>query len=274
LITYSTSPGKVAADGSGRNSPYTESLIRHMNTTGLPIEEVFKEVRRDLGRKTGGRQVPWELSSLEGQFYFSPGKQSSPIISSATDKLSVERRQIEAERDRMRRERELFEQQEALEEEKRILEEKKKRLVMGGQSSIPSAKEIKRDGRFIAYDNGTVLDTSTSLMWATADNGYDINWQNAKNYCDNYRAGGYTDWRMPTQGELVGLYDPSKSGRGVCDQRYEIHVATKLIDITCFGSWASETRGADAANFFFNGGERGWYRQTIYYRVLPVRNAK
>jgi len=74
FITYSTSPGKVAADGSGRNSPYTESLIKYMNTKGLPIEEVFKEVRKDLGRKTGGQQVPWELSSLEGQFYFSPGK--------------------------------------------------------------------------------------------------------------------------------------------------------------------------------------------------------
>jgi hypothetical protein len=42
FITYSTSPGKVAADGSGRNSPYTESLIRHMTTPGIPIEEVFK----------------------------------------------------------------------------------------------------------------------------------------------------------------------------------------------------------------------------------------
>jgi len=68
FITYSTSPGNVAADGKGRNSPYTESLLKHMNTPGLPIEHVFKRVRQDLSGKTKGQQVPWELSSLSGDF--------------------------------------------------------------------------------------------------------------------------------------------------------------------------------------------------------------
>ena len=72
LVSYSTSPGNIAADGGGRNSPYTGSLMKHMMTPGLPIEEVFKNVRQDLGRQTGGKQIPWELSSLEGQFYFNP----------------------------------------------------------------------------------------------------------------------------------------------------------------------------------------------------------
>jgi len=39
-----------------------------------------------------------------------------------------------------------------------------------------AANEIKRDGRFVAYDDGTVLDTKTNLMWAAKDNGKDINW--------------------------------------------------------------------------------------------------
>jgi tetratricopeptide (TPR) repeat protein len=68
-------------------------------------------------------------------------------------------------------------------------------------------KEIKRDGRFIAYSNGTVLDTQTNLMWAAKDNGSYINWQDAKSYCENFSGGGYTDWRMPKQNELAGLYD-------------------------------------------------------------------
>ena len=42
LITYSTSPGKTAADGEGRNSPYTAALIKHMTEPGLPVEQVFK----------------------------------------------------------------------------------------------------------------------------------------------------------------------------------------------------------------------------------------
>ena len=68
-----------------------------------------------------------------------------------------------------------------------------------------------------------------------------INWANAKSYCENYRGGGYTDWRMPTQDELAGLYDANKSRPGACNSSYSIHT-TELIDITCFGPWASETR--------------------------------
>jgi hypothetical protein len=69
-------------------------------------------------------------------------------------------------------------------------------------------------------------------MWAAMDNGAAINWQNAKSYCENHRGGGYTDWRMPTQVELAGLYDSSKSQPVACNTSYDIH-ATELIDINC-----------------------------------------
>lgn len=81
---------------------------------------------------------------------------------------------------------------------------------MAERPSVFKSNEIKRDGRFIAYDNGTVLDTKTNLMWAAKDNGNDVNWANARSYCESYRGGGYTDWRMPTQDELSELYDKSK----------------------------------------------------------------
>lgn len=73
FITYSTSPGKTAADGEGRNSPYTSALLESIREPGLPIEQVFKRVRQRLSRETGDRQIPWELSSLQGDFYFTPG---------------------------------------------------------------------------------------------------------------------------------------------------------------------------------------------------------
>ena len=102
------------------------------------------------------------------------------------------------------------------------------------------AGETARDGRFIAYDNGTVLDTKTNLMWADKDNGSDINWAKAKSYCENYRGGGYTDWRLPTLDELAGLYDKSKTYKAVrCG--FDVHL-TKLIRLTCSFVWASETR--------------------------------
>jgi hypothetical protein len=95
-----------------------------------------------------------------------------------------------------------------------------------------TAGEKDRDGRFIAYDNGTVLDTKTSLMWAAKDNGSDINWIDANLYCDNYRGGGYTDWRTPTQDELAGLYDMAKTYKSDCG--VTVHL-TELIRLTC--SW-------------------------------------
>jgi hypothetical protein len=142
-----------------------------------------------------------------------------------------------------------------------------------------TANEIKRDGRFIAYDNGTVLDSRTNLMWAATDNGNNINWANARSYCENYRGGGYTDWRMPTQDELAELYDESKSRPGACNQNLNLHVATELIDITCFGLWASEirvsTRASEAAIFYFGLGKRDWFSQSIIIlRALPVRSGK
>jgi len=80
IIAYSTSPGDVAADGEGRNSPYTENLLKHMGAPGLTIEQVFKRVRVGVEDYTGGRQLPWETSSLRGDFYFEPGQiLASPI---------------------------------------------------------------------------------------------------------------------------------------------------------------------------------------------------
>jgi len=135
------------------------------------------------------------------------------------------------------------------------------------------AEELERvKNRFISYSNGTVLDTQTNLMWAAKDNGANIDWKSAKSYCENYRGGGYTDWRMPTQDELAGLYDANKSEQAECNSSYQNHVATDLIHLTCFYPWASETRGSVAAHFGFLTGRRYWEPQSRdgYSRALPV----
>ena len=135
-------------------------------------------------------------------------------------------------------------------------------------------KEIGKDGRFTAYDDGTVLDTRTGLMWAAKDNGSNINWSNAQRYCENYRVGGYTDWRMPTQDELAGLYDKAKTYRSACGD--DVHL-TELIRLTCYWAWASETRGSDAAGFDFISSRRDWGPQSYGnygFRALPVRFGK
>ena len=141
------------------------------------------------------------------------------------------------------------------------------------QPSVSTAKETRRDGPFVAYDNGTVLDTRTNLMWPVIDNGSNINWTDAKSYCDNYRGGGYTDWRMPTKDELAGLYDATKTYESECG--YDVHL-TELILLSCSALWASETHGSGAALFRFGPGPRLWTPQALGRgdRVLPVRSAK
>jgi hypothetical protein len=74
IIAYATSPGEVAADGPDRNGIFTKHLIQHMMTPNLPIEQVLKHVRIDVARQTNGRQIPWESSSLMGDFTFRPEK--------------------------------------------------------------------------------------------------------------------------------------------------------------------------------------------------------
>ena len=74
IIAFATSPGKVAADGEGRNSPYTKNLIKTMQIPNLPIEQVFKQVRRAVQQETKNQQTPWENTSLSGDFYFSVKK--------------------------------------------------------------------------------------------------------------------------------------------------------------------------------------------------------
>ena len=70
LIAYATAPGSVALDGTGPNSFYTGALAEALRTPGLRVEEVFKRVRQTVRVKTQGKQIPWEASSLEGEFVF------------------------------------------------------------------------------------------------------------------------------------------------------------------------------------------------------------
>lgn len=70
FISFATAPGRVAADGIGRNSPYTKHLLQALKQPNVPIEQVFKVVRRNVMEETKGEQIPWENSSLVGDFYF------------------------------------------------------------------------------------------------------------------------------------------------------------------------------------------------------------
>ena len=72
LLAFSTAPGKVASDGTGRNGLYTDALLTHMGSFDVELKEMFAMVRNQVVRKTNERQVPWESTSLTQQVVLRP----------------------------------------------------------------------------------------------------------------------------------------------------------------------------------------------------------
>lgn len=72
VIAYSTQPGQLAADGSGRNSIYTEALASAMLVPGLTVEEMLKRVNTLVRNKTKDDQIPWYESSLTEELFLIP----------------------------------------------------------------------------------------------------------------------------------------------------------------------------------------------------------
>ena len=147
--------------------------------------------------------------------------------------------------------------------------------VSGGGPVVPKVLETSQNGRFVAYDNGTVKDVSTGLLWAAQDNGGPITWAEAMKFCRDYRVGGYDDWRMPTQDELTALYNPEITNRGTYDEGCKggYHI-TDLIHITCCCIWYWNGVDEVGGFFHFDTGPDGWRDQalSLHPRALPVRD--
>jgi len=176
ILAYSTAPGSIAADGVGRNGLYTSNLLKYMIEPNLPIERVFKKIRIAVVKASNGKQIPWESSSLMGDFYFNlqrgiSVKKWPTVESKKPTKETHEYASISPE----------------------VLE----------------TKVVARDGNFIAYASGVVYDKNTGLEWFAGPD-ENTKWNQAKAWVEslNIAKGG---WRMPTREELKTLY---KKGAG------------------------------------------------------------
>ena len=73
IIIFPTSPGKTALDGDGENGVFTTHLLRHISSTGVTIEEMFKRVISGVRTDSiaaGAEQIPWMNLSFTGEFCF------------------------------------------------------------------------------------------------------------------------------------------------------------------------------------------------------------
>ena len=92
LIVYATVPGETASDGIDRNSPFTASLLKNIETPGLEIELMFKRVTADVLNATGGNQQPERLSRLQNELVLVPAKPETKL--QAPDEMAKLREQL------------------------------------------------------------------------------------------------------------------------------------------------------------------------------------
>ncbi len=289
VIGYATQPGAVAKDGDGEHSPYTLALLDAIQRPGLSLFDTFNEVGLRVKRATASEQQPWLATSpIEGQFSFVPGSAPTTVpvaLGSAADPVAIElvmwqSAQSTDTADSYQAYLDTYPSGRFAALAKAAIA---KRMAVAAvtppsqQRPSPSAAPSPAAGgeRFQSLGDGTILDTQTGLQWAASDNGSDIDWPSAKRYADNLTLGGHSDWRLPTQDELYGLYDESNPARTVaCEwsQKSPPHVPPGFR-FTCTLYWASETRGSEAAYVDFHIGFRYFFRQdgSGSNRVLPVR---
>ena len=70
LVAYAAKGGSVAADGEGRNSPYTTALLKRLEEPGLEVGLMFRKVRDSVLSTTGGRQEPFVYGSLSSEGFY------------------------------------------------------------------------------------------------------------------------------------------------------------------------------------------------------------
>ena len=129
-------------------------------------------------------------------------------------------------------------------------------------SCADSSEAIKK--QFQNDHQGTVLDKTTKLMWAARDNQQNITWQDAVEYCEQYQAGGYDDWRMPKQSELSALFQAGIEKNG------------EIIAISGERIWAQETDDSKGGFCHFKRAGCAWGEKvmSITLRALPVRDTE
>lgn len=224
LIEYSTAPGMVADDGTESNSPYTGELLNHIPLEGLEVERVFKGVRAAVIEKTQGRQVPWEASSLVGDFYFRPPVtvvppepepaqlpvETPPAPVRPKPKTASPKPETNAPAKAVIRLRSTPVNELSSDAVKEMLQEK------GFYHSQwnKNGKGIRHQYAAKTINNDkVVIDEATGLMWQQSGSNEFMTYDKVLTYIDQLnrdKFAGFDDWRLPTLEEAMSLMEPEE----------------------------------------------------------------
>ena len=102
FVMLATKDGEVAADGPrGRHSPFSQALLNNIETKGLDISGLARNVRKEVRSATNDRQVPLAIGSLDDAFYFLPPGKDTSTTGTATSKPALRDRTDERKRDQL-----------------------------------------------------------------------------------------------------------------------------------------------------------------------------
>jgi hypothetical protein len=260
IVAYATAPGDIAADGEGRNGLYTTYLLKHMMTAGLPLEQFFKHVRRDVRNFSQTNQIPWTESSFIGDFSFIP--KSGQEVN--------ERERIEQERIKLERLKAEIETMQNTPSLDTIGQTIKHASI---STEVTALEKGAPQPRFEKDDDGVILDTLTGLEWYAVPERI-TKWDDANRWIKKLEVSG-GGWRMPALSELRGLYQINAGPRNM----------TPLFNNTSWFLWSSETKdpssswtkqSSHAWCFDFNHGAAYYYKRkgSTLERAFAVRFRK
>ena len=224
ILAYATAPGSVAADGAGRNGLYTERLLKHMKTPGITVERMFKLVRRDVTKGSQKEQVPWEASSLIGDFYFVESRGISVV---ATKPESDKHESVPK----------LSPEPFTAGLTPGVVEEFNKIASIQSKAKKPASNI---DGTYEKFPTGIVFDSSTGLEWYVGKRKL-VSWKEAKSWVKGLQVGG-GGWRMPTIEELRTLYADGVGYRNM----------TPLIETSTYWIWSDKKEFFSQRAYFFS----------------------
>jgi Caspase domain len=98
FLAFATAPGNVAEDGEAKadaNGLYTRYLLQELKKPQAKIEDVFKRVRLNVRQQSQGRQIPWESTSLEDDFFFNAGLKPTQRLSESDKAKNFETEKAE-----------------------------------------------------------------------------------------------------------------------------------------------------------------------------------
>jgi uncharacterized caspase-like protein len=205
LIAFAASANQEAQDGTGENGLYTSRLLEHLGQPNVPVEDMLREVAKEVYQASGRKQTPAKYGNILDAFCLTGdacgrGAGAASIgddqarLDEANAKVAREKAELEATR---------------LEAEKAKLASEKAELAakLARQKAAPVVASVATS------DSGDTFQAA-GHEWQTKPAANSMNWEAAKSCC----AGQGGGWRLPDEDELKALYDAKQSSSEIASK--------------------------------------------------------